>query len=240
MSTSHQQRPLKIVLLGAPSAGKGTFASLIANHYNIPTISTGELIRAEIKTASPLAQQMAELTSKGQFVSDEIVISLLEKRLAEPDTANGYILDGFPRTVAQAKALVAKGIDITIALEFILPYEVIVQAVSGRRACAGCQQGYNIANINFKNDVVAINMPPLIPKVENTCDKCGVSPLVLEQRSDDKEDVIIARLKLYDEATSPILQFYKDQNILISHNIKNGKKDWPLVQELLGVTLAKL
>lgn len=228
-------KKLNLVLIGAPSSGKGTFAQLISNKYNIPTISTGQLLRNEIKLGTPLGQEVAAITASGNFVKDEYVIELLKKRLAEPDVERGFILDGFPRTVAQAEAL-NDIVDITIALQLALPYPVIIQAVTGRYSCSVCQQGYNTADINYNNGEIV--MKPLLPKVDNTCDGCKTTPLVLEQRADDTEDVIKNRLAMYDEMTVPILQLYDASKKLVTHNIRNGKRDWPLVESLLESKLA--
>ena len=214
-------KPLRLVLLGAPGSGKGSFASVIAPHFNIPTISTGQLIRDELKQGTELGKSLAAITASGSFVSDDIVLGLLKQRLAQDDCQNGFILDGFPRTLEQATAL-AQFVDITFALQFILPYSVITQATAGRRSCAQCAHGYNIADI----DCDGIKMPPLLPKVANTCDKCGANPIVLEQRADDKEDIVKHRLEVYDKLTVPILDLYRSQNKLVSHNVKNGKRDW--------------
>ena len=225
-----------IVLIGAPSSGKGTFAQLIAKKYQIPAISTGELIRDEIKSGSTIGKQVADIAASGGFVSDEIVLGLLQKRLQAPDVTNGgFILDGFPRTLVQAEAL-SKVTKIDIALELVLPNEVIIQAVTGRFSCSQCKQGYNLADINYQDTII---MKPLLPKVENVCDQCGVTPLVLEQRKDDTKEVICNRLQLYEENTVPILKLYTASNILVTHNIKNGKKDWPIVEALLEANLGK-
>jgi adenylate kinase len=227
---TEKRAPMNLILMGAPSSGKGTFAQLISNHFHIPTISTGELLRAEVKNATQIGLKVQELLATGQFVPDNVVIQLLKNRLSQDDTKNGFILDGFPRTLPQAIALRDEGVGISSVLELILPYEVIIQAVSGRRSCAGCQQGYNLADINFRNEII---MPPLLPKVDNTCDRCLVSPIILEQRADDKEDVIKKRLEIYDAQTKPILDYYKGFCKTFGLVIKRGKKDWPLVQQIL-------
>lgn len=226
------QKPLVLILVSAPGAGKGTFAQLMSQHYNIPTISTGELVREEIQSNSSIGQSFVQLASSGALIDDEAIISLLQKRLLKDDCKTGFILDGFPRTLTQAQRLDTLT-TITCCIEFVLPYEVIIQATTGRRSCKNCKQGYNLANINFNNDQVKIVMPPLLPKVDNTCDSCHCTPIEYIQRSDDKEDVVLSRLETYDHVTKPVLNYYKEQSKLFTHYIQNGKRDWPTLQPIL-------
>eukprot|EP00461_Guttulinopsis_vulgaris_P004553 UN04555 len=230
--------PLRLTLVAAPSAGKGTFAKLLSAHYKIPTISTGELIRAEIQSGSALGQSVKDLISRGVLLDDQLVINLLKQRLSNPDCDNGFILDGFPRTLKQAQEL-SKITDITCAVEFVLPYPVIIQAATSRRSCAQCKHGYNLANINYQDDKVTIKMTPLLPKVEGVCDNCKTTPIILEQRSDDTIAVVQNRLDTYDKTTRPVLEYYQQQGKVFTHYIQNGKKDWPVLQPKLDAVLLK-
>lgn len=235
---TNTNKKLQLTLIAAPAAGKGSIAKLISQHYQIPTISTGELVRAEIATGSSLGQSIKEIATKGGLLSDDIVITMLAKRLQEPDCNNGFILDGFPRTLPQAEAL-SKLTDITCAIEFVLPYPVIIQAATGRRNCKQCLLGYNVADIHYKDENVEINMPPLNPKVAGVCDQCGANPLVLQQRDDDTEEIVRSRLNTYDQLTVPVLEYYQKQGKRFTHYIKNGKRDWPQLQPKLDAVLLK-
>lgn len=223
--------PLKIVLVGPPGSGKGTYASIISKEYNIPAISTGDLVRAEIASGSELGQSIKAKSSAGELLSDDVIIKLLEQRLTKPDVQNGYILDGFPRTVHQAEQL-EKITSISIVLALEMSYAAITTMVVGRRSCKNCNRTYNIGHVDF--DGVVMN--PLLPKKEGVCDECGANPLVYVQRSDDTEAVVQNRLNQYDKFTKPVIQFYKElptnnllksKTIVMTHNVKRGKFDWP-------------
>lgn len=192
---------MKIIMLGAPGAGKGTQAKMLAEKYQIPHISTGDIFRANIKNNTPLGEQAKEYMDKGLLVPDELVVDLVIDRFKNPDCANGYILDGFPRTIPQAKALsealekIGDKVDFAINVE--VPDENIIRRMSGRRACVGCGATYHIKYNPTKE--------------ENICDVCG-KELIL--RDDDKPETVEKRLHVYHEQTQPLIAYYKEQGIL--------------------------
>ncbi len=184
---------MKIVFLGPPGAGKGTQAAYIAEAAKIPTISTGAMLREAIAQKTELGMAAEDFIKKGALVPDEVVIGIVRDRLTMSDCANGYILDGFPRTVEQAKALDAmlpNAIDIALSLE--VPDENIIERLTGRRECPTCKATFHIANNPSKTG--------------DTCDKCGAA---LVQRADDSEETIKNRMKVYHEQTEPIKDYYK-------------------------------
>ena len=192
---------MKIIMLGAPGAGKGTQAKLIAEKYSIPHISTGDIFRANIKNGTELGAKAKEYMDKGLLVPDELVVDLVMDRFKADDCKNGYILDGFPRTIPQAealdKALTAAGDSVDYAINVEVPDENIVRRMSGRRACVGCGATYHI-----------VYNPT---KVENKCDACGAE-LIL--RDDDKPETVLNRLNVYHEQTQPLINFYEGKGIL--------------------------
>lgn len=196
---------MRIVLLGAPGSGKGTQGKKLAEKYGIPQISTGDLLRAAVAAQTPLGKQAKVAMDAGQLVSDNIVVGLIRERLNEPDTANGFILDGFPRNLAQAEVLDAMldeiGKPLQVALLIDVDFDILMKRLTGRRTCESCGQMYNI-----------YTSPP---KVEGRCDKCGGK---LIQRADDNEETISKRLKVYEEQTMPLIAYYRGQGKL--HTIK--------------------
>lgn len=188
---------MKLILLGAPGAGKGTQAEVISEHLSIPTISTGNIIRAALKAQTEMGIKAKEFIDKGLLVPDDVVIGIVRERLKEDDCKNGFILDGFPRTVPQAQALDDMGIVIDKVIDIQVPDEKIVQRLSGRRVCGGCGASYHLL---YKK-----------PEKDGVCNHCGTQ---LVQRSDDKEETILERLKVYHEQTEPLVEFYKSKNKL--------------------------
>lgn len=192
---------MKIIMLGAPGAGKGTQAKKIAAKYQIPHISTGDIFRANIKNGTELGNKAKEYMEKGMLVPDELTCDLVVDRIGQEDCKNGYVLDGFPRTIPQAEALEAalKKLDDSVdyAIDVEVPDENIIRRMSGRRACLGCGSTYHIEHIP--------------PKVEGICDVCG-GKLVL--RDDDAPATVENRLKVYHEQTQPLLDFYGKAGIL--------------------------
>lgn len=192
---------MKIIMLGAPGAGKGTQAKKIAAKYQIPHISTGDIFRANIKNGTELGNKAKEYMEKGMLVPDELTCDLVVDRIGQEDCKNGYVLDGFPRTIPQAEALKAAldklGDSVDYAIDVEVPDENIVRRMSGRRACLGCGSTYHIEHIP--------------PKVEGICDVCG-GKLVL--RDDDAPATVENRLKVYHEQTQPLLDFYGKAGIL--------------------------
>jgi len=185
---------MKLILLGAPGAGKGTQAQFIMDKYNIPQISTGDMLRAAIKSGSALGQQAKEVMDKGQLISDEIILGLVKERVAQTDCAHGFLLDGFPRTLPQADGLKEIGIDIDYVLEFDVPDEAIVKRMAGRRAHLPSGRTYHV-----------IYNPP---KVDGVDDVTG-EPLVI--RDDDKEETVRARLNVYHTQTQPLIEYYNKE-----------------------------
>ena len=187
---------MKIIMLGAPGAGKGTQAKMIASKYGIPHISTGDIFRANIKNGTELGAKAKEYMDKGELVPDELVVDLIMDRFKEADAQKRYVLDGFPRTIPQAealdKALSANGEDIDYAINVEVPDENIVNRMSGRRACVGCGATYHI-----KYNA---------PKVEGVCDTCG-KELIL--RDDDKPETVLNRLEVYHNQTQPLIDYYE-------------------------------
>ena len=192
---------MKIVMLGAPGAGKGTQAKMIADQYSIPHISTGDIFRANIKEGTELGKEAKSYMDKGQLVPDELTVKILLDRVAKEDCKNGYVLDGFPRTIPQAEvledALTKLDDKIDYAINVEVPDENIVRRMSGRRACLSCGATYHIVHIP--------------PKAEGVCDRCG-KDLVL--RDDDKEETVQKRLNVYHEQTQPLIDFYEKKGVL--------------------------
>ena len=192
---------MKIIMLGAPGAGKGTQAKMIADKYTVPHISTGDIFRANIKNGTELGMEAKKYMDQGLLVPDELTVKILLDRVAQDDCKNGYVLDGFPRTIPQAevldKALTELGDKIDYAINVDVPDENIIKRMSGRRACLACGATYHIVHIP--------------PKTEGICDTCG-QQLVL--REDDKPETVQKRLSVYHEQTQPLIDYYKEQNIL--------------------------
>jgi len=192
---------MKIVMLGAPGAGKGTQAIKIADKYGIPHISTGDIFRANIKGGTELGMKAKSYMDKGELVPDEVTIGMLLDRISQDDCKDGYVLDGFPRTIPQAesltKALAEKGQKIDYAMDIDVPDEAIVKRMSGRRACPKCGATYHIVYA--------------APKTENVCDKCGSELIV---RSDDKPETVQDRLNVYHKQTEPLISYYKEAGVL--------------------------
>ncbi len=192
---------MKIIMLGAPGAGKGTQAKKIADKYQIPHISTGDIFRANLKEGTELGKKAKGYMDQGLLVPDELTLELIMDRFKNPDCAGGYVLDGFPRTIPQAealtKALEEKGESIDFAINVEVPDENIVNRMSGRRACLACGATYHIVHIPTK--------------VEGICDRCG-KELVL--RDDDKPETVKKRLGVYHDQTQPLIEYYTSQNKL--------------------------
>lgn len=182
---------MKIILLGAPGAGKGTQAEVICKHLNIPTISTGNCLREAVKNGSPLGLRAKADMDSGRLVPDDVVIGVVKDRIAKDDCAKGYILDGFPRTVAQAEALEAMGVEIDKVIDLEVPDETIKRRLSGRRVCGGCGASYHL---DFKP-----------PRQEGVCDACGQALII---RKDDEPATVQDRLNVYHKQTEPVKAFY--------------------------------
>lgn len=188
---------MKIIFLGAPGAGKGTQAEIVSEKLGIPTISTGAIIRGAIKNGTEMGLAAKKYTDAGALVPDEVVIGIIRERLVEPDCANGYILDGFPRTVPQAEALDAMGVEMDAVISLEVADEKIVERMSGRRVCDKCGASFHILyNPSAKG---------------SACDKCGSE---LSIRRDDAPEVVKSRLAVYHESTEPLKDFYAKKGVL--------------------------
>ena len=190
---------MKLILLGAPGAGKGTQAEKICEKLSIPTISTGNIIREAMKNGTEMGIKAKAAVEAGQLVSDDVVIGIIKERLAEDDCQNGFILDGFPRTIPQAEALDSMNVSIDAALSLEVSDREIVKRMSGRRVCEKCGASYHT---EYKK-----------PKTEGICDGCG-APLII--RKDDEPDTVLDRLDIYHKQTEPLKSYYKNQGKLIT------------------------
>ncbi len=193
---------MRIVLLGAPGSGKGTQAKFIMDQFGIPQISTGDLLRNAVAAGTELGKKAKAIMEAGELVSDELVLGIIRDRLAEPDTNKGFILDGFPRNIAQAKALDTmleeENKPLQAAIHFQVDFELIVKRITGRRSCSKCGAIYN----TFFS----------APKQDDVCDSCGHEGLT--HRADDIEDTVRNRLNVYEEQTSPLIELYDGKGIL--------------------------
>lgn len=214
---------MKLLIMGRPGAGKGTQAVNIREYYNIPHISTGDIFRANLKEKTKLGLLAKEYMDKGQLVPDSLTNDLVKDRLSQADCKNGFLLDGFPRNIAQAQALDEFLKENNEALDAVLDIdvkpEVLIDRIVGRRVCKNCGATYHIKNNP--------------PKQEGICDKCGGE---LMQRADDTYDTAYNRLKVYDEQTAPLLDYYRGQHLLKS---VNGDQDFAKVFEDIKKVLAK-
>ncbi len=213
---------MKIIMLGAPGAGKGTQAKMIADKYQVPHVSTGDIFRANIKNGTELGMEAKKYMDQGLLVPDELTVKILLDRVAQDDCKNGYVLDGFPRTIPQAevldKALTELGDKIDYAINVDVPDENIIKRMSGRRACLSCGATYHIEHIP--------------PKKEGICDRCG-SELVL--RDDDKEETVKNRLDVYHKQTQPLIDFYTEKGVLKEvDGTRSMEEVFQAITEILG------
>ena len=190
---------MKLILLGAPGAGKGTQAEILSRKFSIPTISTGNILRAAMKAGTPVGLRAKEYVENGRLVPDEVIIGIVKERLAKEDCKNGYILDGMPRTIPQAKALEECGVEIDNAVSIEIEDETIVERMAGRRTCHDCGASFHV-----------VNNPP---KTEGICDLCGGE---LTIRKDDAPETVKARLATYHSETEPLKDFYAQRGKLRS------------------------
>ncbi|MDE5566427.1 MAG: adenylate kinase [Anaeroplasmataceae bacterium] len=212
---------MKLLIMGRPGAGKGTQAVNIKEYYHIPHISTGDMFRAALKNQTKLGLEAKEYMDKGLLVPDEVTIGIVQERLLEDDCKDGFLLDGFPRTIKQAEALdqflKANGVVLDAVLDVNVPVEILVKRMVGRRVCKGCGATYHV---EFNPS-----------KVEGICDNCGTK---LIQRADDTEATALNRLSVYDEQTAPLLEFYSKQNLL---KTVNGNQSLEKVFEDIKIVL---
>ena len=214
---------MQIILLGAPGAGKGTQAKFISDHFNIPQISTGDMLRASVSKGTELGLKAKVLMEKGELVPDDLILDLVKDRISEKDCTNGFLFDGFPRTLDQANALKEKGIKIDCVIEIMVDDEEIIQRMSGRRVHSASGRTYHIKHNP--------------PKQENIDDETG-EPLI--QRPDDNEETVRKRLAIYHEQTSPLVDFYKKSSLVQNGNKYievNGVGDISTIQEQIKKAL---
>ena len=188
---------MKLIFLGAPGAGKGTQAEVISQKLGIPTISTGNILRAAVKNGTPVGLKAKAFMDAGKLVPDDVILGIVEERLAEPDSAGGYILDGVPRTIAQAEFLEKDGVTFDAVVSLEITDQEIIDRMGGRRACRDCGATYHVASAP--------------PKTEGKCDKCGGDLLL---RDDDKPETVKQRLEVYHEQTEPLKDFYAARGLL--------------------------
>ena len=196
---------IKIVLLGAPGSGKGTQAAMIAKKFGIPHVSTGDIFRANIKDQTPVGIHAKEFIDRGHLVPDDVTLSIVENRLNEKDCKNGYLLDGFPRTITQAeemtKSLAAVGSFLTSVVSLEVPYKTLLERMTGRRVCESCGSSFNLQLEK--------------PKVEGKCDKCGGNLFI---REDDKAETVASRLEVYKNQSEPLKDYYESKRLLAKVN----------------------
>ena len=210
---------MRLILLGAPGAGKGTQAEVLSKLLSIPTISTGNILRAAMKEGTPVGLQAKAYVEAGQLVPDEVIIAIIKDRLAQPDCANGYILDGVPRTIPQAEAMEKMGIAIDCALSIEVEDQVIVDRLGGRRVCKDCGATYHMLSHR--------------PKVEGVCDNCGGEVIC---RKDDAPETVKARLVTYHRETEPLKQFYAERGLLRTvENQPSAAETTVVIREALGI-----
>lgn len=208
---------MKLILLGAPGAGKGTQAKVISETYHIPAISTGDMIRAAVREQTELGKRVQSLIEAGALVDDDTVVALVKERVTAEDCKNGYILDGFPRTIPQAEAYKASGLGLDKCLEIAVDDEVIIKRMSGRRVCPKCGATFHVESL---------------PSVAgDKCDQCGEELII---RKDDRPETVLERLEVYHQQTEPLKAFYKNEGVLVSVDGQQG------VEETTRLVLAAL
>lgn len=211
---------MRAVLLGPPGAGKGTQAVRLVERYNVPQISTGDIFRKNIKEGTELGRKAQEYMNSGRLVPDELVVDLVKDRLLQDDCKNGYLLDGFPRTIFQAeqldKFLEEQGQQLDAVINFEVGYDTLIARLTGRRVCKSCGASYHV-----------VNMPP---KTEGLCDRCGGE---LEQRKDDTKETAVNRISVYEESTAPLIDYYSKTGAL--KNFDGETDPDQLLEEIVSV-----
>lgn len=210
---------MKLILMGAPGAGKGTQAEILSERLGIPTISTGNILRAAVKDGTPVGLRAKAIIESGSLVPDEVIIGIVGERVAKDDCKNGYILDGVPRTIGQAEALAEAGIGVDRVIDLVVPDEVIEKRMTGRRTCTDCSTTFHV------------EFNP--PKVEGICDLCGGK---LGIRKDDMPETVRHRLEVYHAETEPLLNYYGDKGLVLTVDGQGSVEDTTaLVMTALGI-----
>ena len=210
---------MRLIMFGAPGAGKGTQAAILSERLGVPTISTGNILRAAVKNGTPVGLQAKRYMDAGQLVPDEVIIGIVAERLEEDDCKKGYILDGVPRTIAQAEALENAGVQFDCVLDIEVPDSEIMSRMTGRRACTACGATYHV------------EAAP--PKAEGVCDSCGGA---LVQREDDKPETVQSRLDVYHSQTEPLKKFYGERGVLKTVPFQSGiEATTQAITDILGI-----
>ncbi len=203
------RKPLNLIILGAPGAGKGTHSKFIVDTYHIPHISTGDIFRDAISEGTPMGLKAQEFISRGELVPDDITVGIVRERLLKPDAAHGFLLDGFPRTLAQAEALermlAERNTSINAVIDVICQEDVLLRRITTRRVCPKCGASFNVLTLK--------------PKVEGICDYCGA---LLIQRKDDTEEAFRTRLKEFHTKTAPLADYYRSRGVLFEYDSSDG------------------
>jgi len=214
---------MQLIILGPPGSGKGTYSMRLTGNLGIAKIATGDIFRDIAKREDDFAKEVAGMMKRGELIPDEIVLRIFRERISQPDTKKGFILDGFPRTVAQAKEL-EKIAKIDAVINIIAQKAILTEKISARRICTNstCDGNYNIADIHKNIDGVEYNLPALLPKKKGVCDKCGSE---LYRRDDDKPEVITSRLQVYEKQTEPLLDYYRGKLPFIDIHMNRPPED---------------
>ena len=224
-------------MMGMPGVGKGTFAARLSKDYNVPAISLGDEIRGILKgkeeTLPPKFKQIRSIVNSGALIDDNLAFEILQTRLAMDDCAKGYILDGYPRTVPQADIMFENKVEIDLVLYLIQNEDVITQKLLGRRNCEDCGWGCNVADIKAPG----YDLPPLLPKTEGICDKCGGK---LVERQDDNEETIRQRIFEYNVKTSPLVDYFKQKGIMLEYEAFEGVGGYNTFSKMLADRLANI
>ena len=222
--------------MGPPGSGKGTYASRLGPILGIPHISTGDIFREEANRNTPLGKEVAGYMSRGELVPDDLTVQVLKERMKRPDCLNGYILDGYPRTIHQAEELDKfSSVDVVILLKIL--EDILIGKLSARRVCGKCGEIYNIADIRRTVSGQTFDLPAMLPKVSGICDKCGGE---LIQRKDDTEHVIRNRLMVYREQAEPLVRYYRDKGLIEDIYVTSGPNIMvPKIREQLKRRLEK-
>ena len=207
-----------IIFLGPPGSGKGTYSTRVAELMDLPHISTGDIFREAIINGTNLGKQVNEYLKKGELVPDNVTIHVLKERIEKPDCLNGFILDGFPRTLQQAQALDAL-VQVDVVINLKIHEKVLIEKLSARRICINCGEIYNIVNVYEIIEGILYDMPPMLPKTPGICDTCGEKII---QRKDDQPEVIKARLQMYPKQFEPLISYYRDQGLVLDVNVHSG------------------